>query len=43
MTPLYRTIEVISKKTKLESLGLCTRVYIQVMRALKLLPKVCEP
>ena len=31
------------KKTKLESLGLRTRVYIQVMRALKLLPKVREP
>ena len=31
------------KKTKLESLGLRTRAYIQVMRALKLLPKVHEP
>ena len=31
------------KKTKLESLGLHTRVYIQVTRALKLLPKVHKP
>ena len=31
------------KKTKLESLGLRTRVYIQVTRALKLLPKVHKP
>ena len=31
------------KKIKLRSLGLRTKVYIQVMRALKRLPKVCKP